>query len=46
LNEKVKEILSTHVPEPLNQAAQDQVKSILGSAKEKYSTDKEAFTNE
>ena len=36
LNEKVKEILSTHVPESLNQAAQDRVESILGSAKEQY----------
>jgi trimethylamine:corrinoid methyltransferase-like protein len=36
LNEKVKEILGTHVPESLSQAAQDRVKSILDSAKEQY----------
>ncbi len=40
LNEKVKEILSTHVPEPLNEAAQNQVASILDGAKAQYPADK------
>ena len=40
LNQKVKEILKTHQPEPLSESVNAKVASILANAKAQYPVDK------